>query len=99
MTRPPGRKPLIDAGDRLVALGRRMAGGANAAGELDAEAWWDYWHVLNQASNAYRDAGLGLLAGRLDYMARRVAALGERENVRAAWAKFDKLNARVGGAA
>ena len=93
MTHSPNRTGLIDAGDRLVALARRMAGGANADGELDAEAWWDYWQALNRASNAYRDAGLGLLAGRLDYMARRVAALGERENVRAAWAKFDRLNA------
>jgi hypothetical protein len=71
-----------------------MAGNGNAAGELtDSKARWEYWHDLYCACHCYQAAGLGLLAGRLTFMARRVAALGEREDVRTAWVKFDRLNA------
>jgi hypothetical protein len=59
----------------------------------DDGRWWDYWQALNDASVAYESAGLGLLAGRVAFMARRVAELRERENVRDAWQRFDRLNA------
>ena len=45
-----------------------------------------YMRNLTMAYRLYRKAGLGLLAGRVRWLARR-------ENVREAWAKFDKLNA------
>jgi hypothetical protein len=77
-----------DAGTLSPQVVKR--GGKHVA---DDGRWWDYWQALNDADNAYRAGGLGLLAGRVAFMARRVAELGERENVRDAWQRFDRLNA------
>ncbi len=49
-------------------------------------AYPTYMRNLTMAYRLYRKAGLGLLAGRVRWLTRR-------ENVRDAWAKFDKLNA------
>jgi hypothetical protein len=87
------RHSALSFADRRLTEARRLAAHANTAGELHADEWWDYWQALNDASYAYASAGLGLLAGRVAFMARRVAELGDRENVRDALAKFDRLNA------
>jgi hypothetical protein len=90
---------LVESGDNRVAEARRLAGEqANADGFLPEHWVYEYWQVLIAADNAYRAAGLGLLAGRIAFFARRVAEFGERENVRDAWAKFDRLNAGGCGA-
>lgn len=93
------RTQLVEQGDKCLSDARRMTIWANAAGELPNAYWWDFWHFLKGAEERYRLAGLGLLAGRVAFMARRVAELRERENVYAAWAKFDRLNAGGGGVA
>jgi hypothetical protein len=100
------RNAALRFADRRLGEARRLADCADRAGHLSAQVvtrggkfvvddgrWWDYWQALNDASVAYESAGLGLLAGRVAFMARRVAELGGRENVRDAWAKFDRLNA------
>jgi hypothetical protein len=100
------RDAVLRFADRRLAEARRWADFADDAGQLTAQVvtrsgklvsddgfWWDYWQALDDASFAYKSAGLGLLAGRVAFMARRVAELGERENVRDAWQKFDRLNA------
>jgi hypothetical protein len=92
--------------DHRLWVARQLADCADDAGQLSAQVvtrtgkrvaddsrWWEYWQALNDASVAYESAGLGLLAGRVALMARRVAELGDRENVRDAWQKFDRLNA------
>lgn len=90
------RTKLVEEADNCLADARRMTAWANAAGELPDSYWWDFWQLLNTADQRYSLAGLGLLAGRVAFMARRVAELRERENVYAAWARFDKLNAGGG---
>ena len=88
------RARLIERGDYLVAEARRMAcRHSSEHGFLPQEQSYGYWEVLNASDNAYRAAGLGLLAGRLAFLARRGAEFGDLENVRDAWAKFDRLNA------
>jgi hypothetical protein len=87
------RKSALSFADRRLGDARRAAALASDTGELPDGDWWDYWQALNDASVAYESAGLGLLAGRIAFMARRVAELGARENVHAAWQKFDRLNA------
>ncbi len=102
------RNAAVRFADRRLGEARRMADFADDTGQLSAQVvtragklladdsrWWDYWQALNDASVAYESAGLGLLAGRVAFMARRVAELGDRENVRDAWQKFDRLNAVV----
>jgi hypothetical protein len=87
------RMSALAFADRRLGEARRASALAGDAGELPDGDWWDYWQALNDASVAYESAGLGLLAGRVAFMARRVAALGGRENVRVAWQRFDRLNA------
>jgi len=88
------RARLIARGDYFVAEARQLAcRHSSEHGFLAQEQAYEYWEVLNAADNAYRAAGLGLLAGRLAFLARRVAEFGDLENVRDAWRKFDQLNA------
>ena len=96
MNSPRHREVLMQIGDHCVAEARRFAEKhADARGFLP-QAWvYEYWRIVNDASNAYGEAGLGLLARRVAFFARRVAESGDRENVRVAWTTFDKLNATV----
>ena len=88
------RRPLIEKGDRHVAAARQIVREhASVCGFLPQSCVYEYWLELNEADNAYRAGDLGLLAGRLAFLARRVAEFGDRENVRDALVKFDRLNA------
>ena len=88
------RQSLVETADNRAAEARGLAAShANADGFLPEHWVYEYWQLLNAADNAYRAAGLGLLAGRMAFFARRVAEFGDRENVRLAWVKFDRLNA------
>ena len=55
------------------------------------------WLVLRRlrsaAAQSYRNGGLGFLADRVDFFARRVAEYRDLTNVRDLWEKFDQLNA------
>ena len=94
MTSVRFRQALVEKGDRRVTEARQMVRHyASGQGFLPQALVYEYWQVLNDADNAYRAAGLALLAGRVAFLARRVAEFGDCENVRAAWAKFDRLNA------
>lgn len=99
MTTVENRRAALSFADRRLAEARRLARRADAGGELPDGEWWDYWQALNDASFAYSSAGLGLLAGRVEFMARRAAALAGQENVRATLAMFDRLNAGGGNVA
>lgn len=87
------RQRLVAQADKQIEQARRMTACANADGELPDGLWYECWQHLNAADNGYRSAGLGLLAGRVAFMARRVAEYRERENFHVAWARFDRLNA------
>lgn len=94
MTSVGFRQALVEKGDRRVTEARQMARHyASGGGFLSQGLVYEYWQVLNDADNAYRAAGLSLLAGRVAFLARRVAEYGDCENVHVAWAKFDRLNA------
>jgi hypothetical protein len=88
------RQALVQKGDRLIAEARRMIRDYATEHGYFPQAWvYEYWLLLNEADNAYRAAGLGLLAGRVAFLARRVAEYGVRENARDSLTKFDRLNA------
>ena len=74
--------------DAYVAEARHLA--ARRTSEIDARkpdwAYPTYMRNLTLAYRLYRKAGLGLLAGRVRWLA-------QRENVVDAWAKLDRLNA------
>jgi hypothetical protein len=73
--------------DALLNEARSMAQCyADAAGRLAEHIHGQHRRRLRATARYYRDAGLGLLAG-------RVAWLASRENVVDAWQKFDRLNA------
>lgn len=55
--------------------------------------WDDLRRLLDAANDDYRKNGLGLLAGRAAFFARRVAAYRELTDARDLWSKFDRLNA------
>ena len=73
---------LLDNARRLAVTFTRCDDGTFVSAA--ARGW--YYGGLEKAASLYRDAGLGLLAGRVEWLAKA-------ENVRAAWAKFDRLNA------
>lgn len=74
-------------GDALLDEARSMARCyADADGRLAEHIHGQHRRRLRATARYYRDAGLGLLAG-------RVAWLAQREHVVDAWAKFDRLNA------
>jgi len=88
------RQALVEKGDRCVMEARQLAQTYASGHGFLPQGWvYEYWQVLNDAGNAYRAAGLRLLAGRVAFLARRVAEYGDCENVHVAWAKFDRLNA------
>ena len=88
------RAGLIARGDYFVAEARQLACCyASDRGFLPKILVHDYWRALDKAGIAYRHAGLGWLGGRVAFFARRVAQFGDRENVRDAWEKFDRINA------
>lgn len=88
------RQALVAKADRAVAEARQIVrGNASTHGFLPQSCVYEYWQWLNEADNAYRAAGLGLLAGRVAFLARRVAEFGDRENAVDALGKFDRLNA------
>lgn len=94
------RQALVEKGDRAVAEARRIVrDNASPHGFLPQPCVYEYWQSLNEADNAYRAAGLGLLAGRVAFLARRVAEFGDRENAVDALGKFDRLNASGCGVA
>jgi len=89
-----GRANCIRRGDYAIAEARRLAYCyASEHGFLPQEQLGNYMGVLVAAEINYCAAGLGLLGGRVAFFARRVAQAGDRENVRDAWRKFDRLNA------
>ena len=82
-----GRVHHLQWGDALLDDARSMARCyADADGTLALHVLSTHRMRLCSASRLYRDAGLGLLAGRVRW-------LSQRENVVDAWAKFDRLNA------
>ncbi len=85
---------LCAAADAHLAEARRLA--ARRTAEITARvADWAYPTYMRHLTMAYRlygKAGLGLLAGRVRWLA-------QRENVVDAWAKFDRLNAGACGVA
>jgi hypothetical protein len=92
------RKAIIEKGDRYVDEARRIAR-ASPHGFLPRGCVKDYVETLNEAATAYAAGGLGLLAGRVAFFARRVAVFGDCENVRDSLRKFDRLNVGGGGVA
>lgn len=82
-----GRWNNLQWGDALLDNARDMARCYAAAdGTLAPHILATHRKRLRNAAEFYRDAGLGLLAGRVRWLA-------QRENVVDAWAKFDRLNA------
>jgi hypothetical protein len=87
------RRRIVAQADKRIEEARRMMVWANTDGELPDAGWYECWQCLADADNLYRLAGLGVLAGRVAFMARRIAEYRERENFHVAWARFDRLNA------
>lgn len=82
-----GRWNNLKWGDALLDNARDMARCYAAAdGTLAPLILWQHRVRLLNAAGFYHDAGLGFFAGRVRWLA-------QRENVRDAWAKFDRLNA------
>jgi hypothetical protein len=74
-------------GDALLDIARDMARCyADADGTLAPHILATHRNRLRNAARCYRDAELGLLAGRVRW-------LSQRNNVADAWQKFDRLNA------
>lgn len=89
------RRRALAYGDAHLDLARRMVVDDN--GYLPAGHWFGLCGHLHQAREAYAAAGLGLLAGRLAYLHRRVSSAAdttrdERVEVRSLWRFFDRLN-------
>ena len=91
--RERNRRRLVDAADKRIEEARWMMRWANADGELPHAGWYECWECLGKAERLYRLGGLGVLAGRVAFMARRIAEYRQRENFHVAWARFDRLNA------
>ncbi len=76
-------------GDNYLARARRLA--------IDPKGFSHYWEdlrkLLDMAAHDCRKGGLGFLADRVDFFARRVEAYRDLTNVRDLWEKFDRLNA------
>lgn len=89
------RRRALAYADAHLSMAREMA--VDGDGYLPAGHWFGLCGHLHQAGAAYAAAGLGLLAGRLAYLHRRVLAAGEvgrreRVEVRSLWRLFDRLN-------
>jgi len=90
------RRRALAFADKRLQEAREIADRTDATGEVP-EGWWHiYCDALAEAAAAYTLAGLGLLAGRVAFMARRIALLGAALNVRTEWQRFDRLNGRCG---
>lgn len=90
------RRRALAYADARLDLARRMV--VDDDGYLPSGHWYGLCEHLHQARSAYAAAGLGLLAGRLAYLHRRVMSAGmdaardERVEVRSLWRFFDRLN-------
>jgi hypothetical protein len=91
------RRRILHFADGQLAIARQFPTDQN--GYLMPYGWNGLLLHLNQARKAYRAAGLGVLAGRVGFLHRRVmnegmaAVIDERVEVRSLWEKFDRMNA------
>lgn len=90
------RHRILQFADEQLAAARRFP--TDHYGYLFPQGWNGLLLYLHQARQAYRAAGLGVLAGRVGFLHRRVmndgmaAVIDERVEVRSLWAKFDWMN-------
>ncbi len=89
---PPERLAALRVADELLDAARAVvARHARPDGTLDKRHAGEHLHRVRAAAVLYRRAGLGLLAGRLHWLADAVTYHGG--NVVGEWASFDRLNA------
>jgi hypothetical protein len=89
---PLERFATLRLADELLDAARAVvAAHASPDGTLGKEHQWQHLHRGRAAAALYRRAGLGLLAGRLDWLVDAVAL--HDGNATGEWASFDRLNA------
>jgi hypothetical protein len=98
MTKTIDRRRALAFADKRLHEAREIADRTDVTGTLPAGQYAAYRDALTEAAAAFTLAGLGLLAGRVATMARRVARPGAALNVRVEWQRFDRLNASGKGA-
>jgi len=86
------RRRALAFADKRLQEARAIADRTDVTGTVPKEQMFLYCDALAEAAAAYTLAGLGLLGGRVAFMARRVAQLGFALNVRTEWERFDRLN-------
>lgn len=92
------RRRITEFADRRLTAARAMP--TDDAGYLIPSLWMPLLIALNEAKQAYRRAGLTLLANRIGFLHRRVLNLGCATrrgepvyiDVRSLWTLFDRLN-------
>lgn len=93
------RRRILQFADGELAAARRFP--TDHHGYLLPHGWNRILLHLHQARKAYRAAGLGVLAGRVGFLHRRVmnaglaATIDERVEVRSLWRKFDWMNSKT----
>lgn len=94
------RRRILQFADEQLATARRFP--TDHHGYLLPNGWNGILLYLHQARQAYRAAGLGVLAGRVGFLHRRVlnagyaATVDDRVEVASLWRKFDWMNAKTG---